>query len=96
MFSLFFLFVLSFYLSAFYLNQNRHQKEICSLVSTPEKCVNLHSDVEATQVSSLTMLRVPEDLSNQKIQKKKVLHAGISEQNGLNVITGYSSTQKVE
>ncbi|XP_066123884.1 LOW QUALITY PROTEIN: von Willebrand factor A domain-containing protein 3B [Saccopteryx bilineata] len=54
---------------------NRHQKEICSLDSTPEKCADLHSDVEATWMSSLNMLKVPGDLLNQKIQKKKVLHA---------------------
>ncbi|XP_066233723.1 LOW QUALITY PROTEIN: von Willebrand factor A domain-containing protein 3B [Saccopteryx leptura] len=54
---------------------NRHQKEICSLDSTPEKCADLHSDVEATWMSSLNMLKVPGDLLNQKIHKKKVLHA---------------------
>ncbi|XP_036912725.1 von Willebrand factor A domain-containing protein 3B isoform X2 [Sturnira hondurensis] len=54
---------------------DKHQKEICSLVSTPEKCADPHSDVEATQVSSLKMSKVPGDPSNQKIQKKKVLHA---------------------
>ncbi|XP_011380274.1 von Willebrand factor A domain-containing protein 3B isoform X3 [Pteropus vampyrus] len=54
---------------------NKHQKEICSMVSTPEKCVNPHCNVEATRTSSLNMAKLPEDLSNQKIQKKKVLHA---------------------
>ncbi|XP_027476221.2 von Willebrand factor A domain-containing protein 3B isoform X6 [Zalophus californianus] len=54
---------------------NKHQKEICSMVSTPEKCAKPHSDVESTPMSSLNMLYLPEDLSNQKIQKKKVLHA---------------------
>ncbi|VCW73662.1 unnamed protein product, partial [Gulo gulo] len=56
---------------------NKHQKEICSMVSTPEKCAKPHSDVKSTPMSSLNMLYLPEDLSNQKIQKKKVLHAGI-------------------
>ncbi|XP_036158174.1 von Willebrand factor A domain-containing protein 3B [Myotis myotis] len=54
---------------------DKHQKEICSLVSTPEKCSNPHSDVEATWVSSLNMSKVPEDFSHQQIQKKKLLHA---------------------
>uniref|UniRef100_A0A7N5P7Q3 von Willebrand factor A domain containing 3B n=1 Tax=Ailuropoda melanoleuca TaxID=9646 RepID=A0A7N5P7Q3_AILME len=54
---------------------NKHQKEICSMVSTPEKCAKPHSDVEPTPTSSLNMLHLAEDLSNQKIQKKKVLHA---------------------
>ncbi|XP_036080338.1 von Willebrand factor A domain-containing protein 3B isoform X2 [Rousettus aegyptiacus] len=54
---------------------NKHQKEICSMVSTPEKCANPHSDVEVTRTSYLNMAKLPEDLSNQKIQKKKVLHA---------------------
>ncbi|XP_022454823.1 LOW QUALITY PROTEIN: von Willebrand factor A domain-containing protein 3B [Delphinapterus leucas] len=49
---------------------DRHQKEICSIVSTPEKCAKSHADVESTRMS-----KVPEDLSSQKIQKKKVLHA---------------------
>lgn len=90
-FFLFFLFCLNFF---FYLTQNRHQKEICSLVSTLEKCEDPHSDVEASQVSSLKMSKGPGDISNQKIQKKKVLHAGISEQNGLNLITGFPSMQE--
>ncbi|XP_030884589.1 von Willebrand factor A domain-containing protein 3B [Leptonychotes weddellii] len=54
---------------------NKHQKEISSMVSTPEKYAKPHSDVESTPMSSLNMLYLPEDLSNQKIQKKKVLHA---------------------
>ncbi|KAM7078089.1 von Willebrand factor A domain-containing protein 3B isoform 2-T2 [Molossus nigricans] len=54
---------------------DKHQKEICSLVSTPEQCANPHCDVEATWVSSLNLSKVPGDLSNQNIQKKKVLHA---------------------
>lgn len=91
-FFLFFLFCLLFFF--FNLTQNRHQNEICSLVSIPEKCADPHSDVEATQVSSLKMSKVPGDLSNQKIQKKKLLHAGISEQNGLNLITGFPSMQE--
>ncbi|XP_037383798.2 LOW QUALITY PROTEIN: von Willebrand factor A domain-containing protein 3B [Talpa occidentalis] len=53
----------------------KHQKEICSMASTPEICAKPHSDVESTQSSSLNMSKVPRDLSNQKIQKKKVLHA---------------------
>lgn len=88
-------FFLSFFF-VYYLSKNRHQKEICSLVSTPEKCANPHSDVEATWVSSLNMSKAPEDLSHQQIQKKKLLHAGISEQNGLNVIDGCSSKQEEE
>ncbi|XP_029793069.1 von Willebrand factor A domain-containing protein 3B isoform X4 [Suricata suricatta] len=54
---------------------SRHQKEISSMVSTPEKCVKHHSDVESTKTSSLDMLKLPEDLSNQKIPRRKVLHA---------------------
>ncbi|XP_014647134.1 PREDICTED: von Willebrand factor A domain-containing protein 3B [Ceratotherium simum simum] len=54
---------------------NKHQKEICSMVSTPEKCAEPHSDVESTRTSSLNMSKVPGDPSNQKTQKKKVLHA---------------------
>ncbi|XP_072624182.1 von Willebrand factor A domain-containing protein 3B isoform X6 [Canis lupus baileyi] len=54
---------------------NKHQKEISSMVSTPEKCAKPHSDIESTQISSLNLFQVPENLSNQKIQKKKVLHA---------------------
>lgn len=64
------------------------------MVSTPEKCGKPYSDVESARTSSLNMLKVPGDLSNQKTQKKKVLHAGISEQNGLNLITGFPSMQK--
>lgn len=64
------------------------------MVSTPEKCEKPHSDVEPTPASSLNMLHLAEDLSNQKIQKKKVLHAGISEQNGLILITGFPSMQE--
>lgn len=84
----------SFFSSIFCLNQNRHQKEICSMVSTPKKCAKPHSDVKSTPMSSLNMLYLPEDLSNQKIQKKKVLHAGISEQNGLILIIGFPSMQE--
>lgn len=40
------------------------------------------------------MSKVPEDLSSQKIQKKKVLHAGISEQNGLTLITSFPLMQE--
>ncbi|CAD7677341.1 unnamed protein product [Nyctereutes procyonoides] len=54
---------------------NKHQKEISSMVSTPDKCAKPHSDIESTQISSLNLFQVPENLSNQKIQKKKVLHA---------------------
>ncbi|KAM5253672.1 von Willebrand factor A domain-containing protein 3B isoform 2-T2 [Hipposideros larvatus] len=54
---------------------DKHKKEICSVVSTSEKCANPHSDVKATQMSFLNTSKVPGDLSSQKIQKKKVLHA---------------------
>uniref|UniRef100_A0A8C9ANV6 von Willebrand factor A domain containing 3B n=1 Tax=Prolemur simus TaxID=1328070 RepID=A0A8C9ANV6_PROSS len=54
---------------------SKHQKEICSMVSTPEKCAKLQSDVESVRTSSLNMLKGPWDLLDQKIQKKKVLHA---------------------
>ncbi|KAG8509676.1 von Willebrand factor A domain-containing protein 3B [Galemys pyrenaicus] len=54
---------------------NKHQKEICSLTSTQETCAKPHSDVKSTQLSSVNMSKVPRDLSNQKIQNKKVLHA---------------------
>uniref|UniRef100_A0A2K6NBW9 von Willebrand factor A domain containing 3B n=1 Tax=Rhinopithecus roxellana TaxID=61622 RepID=A0A2K6NBW9_RHIRO len=54
---------------------SKHQKEICSMVSTPEKCAKPQSDVDSTQISSLKRLKGPWGLSDQKIQKKKVLHA---------------------
>uniref|UniRef100_A0A2K6K906 von Willebrand factor A domain containing 3B n=1 Tax=Rhinopithecus bieti TaxID=61621 RepID=A0A2K6K906_RHIBE len=54
---------------------SKHQKEICSMVSTPEKCAKPQSDVDSTQISALKRLKGPWDLSDQKIQKKKVLHA---------------------
>ncbi|XP_054534651.1 von Willebrand factor A domain-containing protein 3B isoform X3 [Pan troglodytes] len=54
---------------------SKHQKEICSMISTPEKCAKPHSDVDSTQISSLNMLKGPWGLSDQKVQKKKVLHA---------------------
>ncbi|XP_060464027.2 von Willebrand factor A domain-containing protein 3B isoform X2 [Panthera onca] len=54
---------------------SRHQKEISSMVSTSEKCAKPHSDVESAQMSSLDMLKLPEDFSNEKIPKRKVLHA---------------------
>ncbi|XP_021780772.2 von Willebrand factor A domain-containing protein 3B isoform X2 [Papio anubis] len=54
---------------------SKHQKEICSMVSTPEKCAKPQSDVGSTQTSSLNVLKGPWGLSDQKIQKKKVLHA---------------------
>nr|XP_011753629.1 von Willebrand factor A domain-containing protein 3B isoform X2 [Macaca nemestrina] len=54
---------------------SKHQKEICSMVSTPEKCAKPQSDVGSTQTSSLNVLKGPWGLSDQKIRKKKVLHA---------------------
>nr|XP_037860102.1 von Willebrand factor A domain-containing protein 3B isoform X2 [Chlorocebus sabaeus] len=54
---------------------SKHQKEICSMVSTPEKCAKPQSDVDSTRTSSLNVLKGPRGLSDQKIQKKKVLHA---------------------
>nr|XP_020141856.1 von Willebrand factor A domain-containing protein 3B isoform X2 [Microcebus murinus] len=54
---------------------SKHQKEICSMVSTPEKCAKLQSDVESMRTSSLNILKGPLGLLDQKIQKKKVLHA---------------------
>lgn len=64
------------------------------MVSTSEKYAKPHSDVESAQMSSLDTLKLPEDFSNQKIPKRKVLHAGISEQNGLNLITSFPSMQE--
>ncbi|XP_055395371.1 von Willebrand factor A domain-containing protein 3B isoform X4 [Bubalus kerabau] len=49
---------------------DKHQKEICSMVSTPEKCAKPHTDVKSSR-----MLKIPEDPSSQKIQRKKALHA---------------------
>ncbi|XP_027822880.2 von Willebrand factor A domain-containing protein 3B isoform X5 [Ovis aries] len=49
---------------------DKHQKEICSMISTPEKCAKPHADVKSSQ-----MPKIPEDPSSQKIQRKKVLHA---------------------
>ncbi|XP_070654353.1 von Willebrand factor A domain-containing protein 3B isoform X8 [Bos indicus] len=49
---------------------DKHQKEICSMVSTPEKCAKPHADVKSSR-----MLKIPEDPSGQKTQRKKVLHA---------------------
>ncbi|XP_003799336.1 von Willebrand factor A domain-containing protein 3B [Otolemur garnettii] len=54
---------------------SKHQKEICSMVSTPEKCAKLQSDVESMRAWSLNMLKEPSGLLDQKSQKRKVLHA---------------------
>ncbi|VTJ75740.1 Hypothetical predicted protein, partial [Marmota monax] len=53
--------------------ESKHQKEISSMVATPEKCAKTQSDVESTQISPFNILKVPWDLSNQ--QKRKGLHA---------------------
>lgn len=53
--------------------ENKHRKEISSMVATPEKCAKPQSDVESMQISPLNVLKVPWDLPNQ--QKRKVLHA---------------------
>ncbi|XP_030683725.1 von Willebrand factor A domain-containing protein 3B isoform X2 [Nomascus leucogenys] len=55
---------------------SKHQKEIYSMISTPENCAKPQTDVDSTQTSSLNMLKGPWGLSDQKVQKKKVLHAG--------------------
>ncbi|XP_063085974.1 von Willebrand factor A domain-containing protein 3B isoform X2 [Cavia porcellus] len=47
---------------------SKHQKEISSIAK-------LQSDIESTPTSLPNMSKVPWDLSNQKTQKKKVLHA---------------------
>ncbi|XP_005400758.1 PREDICTED: von Willebrand factor A domain-containing protein 3B isoform X3 [Chinchilla lanigera] len=52
-------------------DDRKHQKEICSM----EKRAKFQSDVESTGTSPPNMSKVPWDLSNQKTQKKKVLHA---------------------
>uniref|UniRef100_A0A8I3W249 von Willebrand factor A domain containing 3B n=1 Tax=Callithrix jacchus TaxID=9483 RepID=A0A8I3W249_CALJA len=75
---------------------SKHQKEICSMVSTPEKCAKPQSDVSSTQTSSLNMLKGQWGLSDQKVQKKKVLHAGISEQNGLTLLLVSLQGKKIE
>ncbi|XP_023573310.1 von Willebrand factor A domain-containing protein 3B isoform X2 [Octodon degus] len=54
---------------------SKYQKEISSMVSTPEKCAKLQYDVESTGALPPNMSKVPWELSNQKLQKKKVLHA---------------------
>uniref|UniRef100_A0A0P6K2C8 von Willebrand factor A domain-containing protein 3B n=1 Tax=Heterocephalus glaber TaxID=10181 RepID=A0A0P6K2C8_HETGA len=54
---------------------SKHQKEISSMVSAPEKCAKPQSDVESTRTSPPDMSKVPWDLSSQKTQRKKVLHA---------------------
>ncbi|KFO25171.1 von Willebrand factor A domain-containing protein 3B [Fukomys damarensis] len=54
---------------------SKHQKEISSMVSTPEKCAKPQCDVESTQTSPPNMSKIPWDLSSQKTQRKKVLHA---------------------
>uniref|UniRef100_A0A8D2CXU5 von Willebrand factor A domain containing 3B n=1 Tax=Sciurus vulgaris TaxID=55149 RepID=A0A8D2CXU5_SCIVU len=54
---------------------NKHQKEISSMVVIPETCAKPQSDVESTQISPLHMLKVPWDLSSQQVPKKKTLHA---------------------
>lgn len=46
------------------------------MVSTTEKCAKPHADVKSSR-----MLKIPEDPSGQKTQRKKVLHAGICKQN---------------
>lgn len=60
------------------------------MISTPEKCAKPHSDVESARMS-----KAPEDRSDQKIQKKKVLHAGIRGHSDLNLNTSFPSMQKV-
>ncbi|XP_048209451.1 von Willebrand factor A domain-containing protein 3B [Perognathus longimembris pacificus] len=54
---------------------SKHQKEISSMVSTPEDCAKPRPDVESAVSSPLNMLKVQWDLPDENIQKKKVLHA---------------------
>ncbi|KAM9584851.1 von Willebrand factor A domain-containing protein 3B [Trichechus inunguis] len=56
---------------------NRHQKEISSLVSTSEKCAKPQPDVESTKTSSPSASKGQGGLPNQRSQRRKVLHAGI-------------------
>ncbi|XP_036023043.1 von Willebrand factor A domain-containing protein 3B [Onychomys torridus] len=49
---------------------SKHQKEISSMVSSPEKCANSQSDADLKAVSPPKVFKGP-----RKTQKKKVLHA---------------------
>ncbi|XP_042639416.1 von Willebrand factor A domain-containing protein 3B [Orycteropus afer afer] len=54
---------------------NKHQKEICSMVSTSEKCGEPQPGVRSTGTSPSSLSKVHWGLPNQRIQKKKVLRA---------------------
>ncbi|XP_049713205.1 von Willebrand factor A domain-containing protein 3B isoform X2 [Elephas maximus indicus] len=53
----------------------KHQKEISSMVSTSEKCAKPQPGVQSTGTSSPSVSKAQGGLPNQRIQKKKVLHA---------------------
>ncbi|KAM9211762.1 LOW QUALITY PROTEIN: von Willebrand factor A domain-containing protein 3B [Dugong dugon] len=55
--------------------ENKHRKEISSMVSTSEKCAKPQPDVESTKTSSPSVSKVQWGLPNQRRQRKKVLHA---------------------
>uniref|UniRef100_A0A8C9CTV6 VWFA domain-containing protein n=1 Tax=Peromyscus maniculatus bairdii TaxID=230844 RepID=A0A8C9CTV6_PERMB len=73
---------------------SKHQKEISSMVSSPEKCANSPSDVDSKAVSPLKVLKGPRKVLDGKTQKKKVLHAGTCAQNGM--ILGWFSSSEVD
>ncbi|XP_006870840.1 PREDICTED: von Willebrand factor A domain-containing protein 3B, partial [Chrysochloris asiatica] len=54
-------------------DKNKHQKEICSMVSTT--CTKPQPEVESTETLSPSVSKAQWGLPNQMIQKKKVLHA---------------------
>ncbi|XP_076413597.1 von Willebrand factor A domain-containing protein 3B isoform X2 [Peromyscus maniculatus bairdii] len=54
---------------------SKHQKEISSVVSSPEKCANSPLDADSKAVSPLKVLKGPRKVLDGKTQKKKVLHA---------------------
>nr|XP_048286275.1 von Willebrand factor A domain-containing protein 3B isoform X2 [Myodes glareolus] len=53
----------------------KHQKEICSMVSTPEKYENSQSDADSMAVSPPKVSKGPWKILDGKTQKKKLLHA---------------------
>ncbi|XP_052601105.1 von Willebrand factor A domain-containing protein 3B [Peromyscus californicus insignis] len=54
---------------------SKHQKEISSVVSSPEKCANSPSDADSKAVSPPKVFKGPRKVLDGKTQKKKVLHA---------------------
>nr|XP_006244922.1 von Willebrand factor A domain-containing protein 3B isoform X2 [Rattus norvegicus] len=54
---------------------SKHQKEISSMASTPEKCANSQSDADSMTLSPSNVSTGSWKVSEEKTQKKKILHA---------------------